>query len=176
MTMRQFYDWQTAGGGGDVSLLVTALEQREIPWCMIGGLAVNHWAKEPMATADVDLVIAAERVEEAVQALRAAGFTAKKFKWSVNLKGRSKVSVQISTEDVYRDFPARSTPADIHGILMRVASRPDTLQGKILAYRDHTRRPSKRQKDLMDIMRLVEAHPKLRQKLPVDVAKKIKPA
>ena len=84
--------------------------------------------------------------------------------------------MQISTEDVYRDFPARSTPADIHGILMRVASRPDTLQGKILAYRDHTRRPSKRQKDLMDIMRLVEAHPKLRQKLPVDVAKKIKPA
>jgi hypothetical protein len=22
MTVRQFYDWQTAGGGGDVSLLV----------------------------------------------------------------------------------------------------------------------------------------------------------
>ncbi|HET7625507.1 MAG TPA: nucleotidyl transferase AbiEii/AbiGii toxin family protein [Verrucomicrobiae bacterium] len=173
MTTRQFYDWQTAGGGGDVSLLVTTLEQLEIPWCMIGGLAVNHWAKEPLATADVDVVIAAERVDEAVAALRKAGFTAKKFKWSVNLKGHSKVTVQISTEDFYRDFPKRSVPADIHGILMRVASREDTLRGKILAYEDQRRRPSKRQKDLLDIMRMTEAHPKLRKLLPTAIAKKI---
>ncbi len=172
--MRQFYDWQTAGGGGDVSLLVTTWERREIPWCMIGGLAVNHWAREPMATADVDVVIAAERIGEAVKALRAAGFTAKKFKWWVNLKGRSQLSVQISTEEAYREFPARSVPADIHGILMRVASLPDTLLGKILAWQDAGRRASKRQKDLLDIMRLVEAHPKLRKLLPAGLAKKIK--
>jgi hypothetical protein len=172
--MRQFYDWQTAGGGGDVSLLVATLERLEIAWCMIGGLAVNHWATEPMATADVDIVIASERVEEAVKALQAAGFKAKKFKWSVNLQGRSKVSVQISTEKVYQEFPGRSVPADIHGILMRVASLPDTLAGKLLAYRDKERRASKRQKDLTDIMRLVEAHPKLKKLLPADVAKKIK--
>ena len=174
MTMRQFYDWQTAGGGGDVSLLVATLERLEIAWCMIGGLAVNHWAREPMATADVDVVIAAEQVDQAVKALRAAGFTAKRFKWSVNLKGRSKVSVQISTEEFYRDYPARSKPADIHGILMRVASREDTLRGKILAYQDPERRASKRQKDLLDIMRLVEAHPKLHKLLPAELAAKIK--
>lgn len=172
--MRQFYDWQTAGGGDDVSLLVATLERREISWCMIGGLAVNHWAREPMATADVDVVIALERLDEAVKALRAAGFTAKKFKWSVNLKGRSKVSVQISTEEAYREFPARSRPADVHGILMRVASLPDTLRGKILAWQDTERRASKRQKDLLDIMRLVETHPKLRKQLPPDLAKQIK--
>jgi len=102
VTQRQFYNWQTAGGGDDVSRFVAALERLEIPWCMIGGLAVNHWAREPMATADVDVVIAAEKVDEAVKALRASGFTVKKFKWSVNLKGRSKVLVQISTEDFYR--------------------------------------------------------------------------
>jgi hypothetical protein len=172
--MRQFYDWQTAGGGGDVSLLVATLERLEIAWCMIGGLAVNHWATEPMATADVDIVIASERVEEAVKALQAAGFKAKKFKWSVNLQGRSKISVQISTEKVYQEFPGRSVPADIHGILMRVASLRDTLAGKLLAYRDKERRASKRQKDLTDILRLVEAHPKLKKLLPADVAKKIK--
>jgi hypothetical protein len=171
MTTRQFYDWQTAGGGGDVSLFVTTLEQLEIPWCMIHGLAVNHWAKEPLATADVDVVIAVERVDGAVAALRKAGFTAKKFKWSVNLKGRSKVTVQISTEDFYRDFPKRSVPADIHGILMRVASREDTFRGKILAYEDE--RPSKRQKDLLDIMRMTEAHPRLRKLLPAAIGKKI---
>ncbi len=172
--MRQFYDWQTAGGGGDVSLLVATLERLEIPWCMIGGLAVNHWAREPLATADVDVVIAAGKIDAVVKALRAAGFTAKKFKWSVNLKGKSKVTVQISTEDFYADFLARSKPADIHGILMRVASREDTLRGKILAYQDPERRASKRQKDLLDIMRLVEAHPRLKKLLPADLAKKIK--
>jgi hypothetical protein len=172
--MRQFYDWQTAGGGGDVSLLVATLERLEISWCMIGGLAVNHWATELMATADVDIVIASERVDEAVKALQAAGFKAKKFKWSVNLQGRSKVSVQISTGKVYQEFPGRSVPADIHGILMRVAGLRDTLTGKLLAYRDKERRASKRQKDLTDILRLVEAHTKLKKLLPADVAKKIK--
>jgi hypothetical protein len=171
VTQRQFYDWQTAGGGGDVLLLVETLEQREIPWCMIGGLAVNHWAEEPMATADVDLVIAAGRVAEAVAALKKAGFKTKRFAWSVNLKGRSKVSVQISTEKFYREFPQRAVPADIHGILMRVASLEDTLQGKIAAWRDRERRPSKRQKDLTDILRLIEAHPRLKKSLPADVVK-----
>jgi hypothetical protein len=56
---------------------------------------------------------------------------------------------------------------------MRVASREDTLRGKILAYQDPERRASKRQKDLLDIMRLVEAHPKLRKLLPAEVARKI---
>ena len=152
-------------------LLVETLEQREIPWCMIGGLAVNHWAEEPMATADVDLVIAAGRVAEAVEALKKAGFKAKRFAWSVNLKGRSKVSVQISTEKFYQEFPQRAVAADIHGILMRVASLEDTLQGKIAAWRDRERRPSKRQKDLTDILRLIEAHPRLKKSLPADVVK-----
>jgi hypothetical protein len=170
VTERQFYDWQTAGGGGDVLLLVETLERLEIPWCMIGGLAVNYWAEEPMATADVDVIIAAERIDEAVAALVQAGFKAKRFEWSVNLKGLSKVSVQISTDEFYREFPARSAAADVHGILMRVASLNDTLAGKIVAWRDHTRRPSKRQKDLLDIMRLVESHSELKEGLPPELA------
>jgi hypothetical protein len=157
-----------------VSLLVETLERREIPWCMIGGLAVNHWAEEPMATADVDVVIALERVDEAVKALIEAGFTAKRFDWSINLKGRSKVSVQISVENFYREFPARSVAADIHGILMRVASLEDTLKGKLEAYSDKERRASKRQKDLLDIARLLEAHPELRAQVPADVLEKLK--
>ena len=53
-------------------------------------------------------------------------------------------------------------------ILMRVASCEDTLRGKILAYQDPERRASKRQKDLLDIMRLVEAIRNLKNcRLPV---------
>ncbi len=170
MTERQFYDWQTAGGGGDVLRLVEILERLEIPWCMIGGLAVNYWAEEPLATADVDIVVAVDRVDEAVTELVATGFQAKRFDWSVNLKGSSKVSMQISTDEMYREFPGRSVAADVHGILMRVASLKDTLAGKIVAWRDETGRPSKRQKDLLDIMRLVESHPELKADLPPELA------
>ena len=173
MTQRQFYDWQTAGGGGDVMLLVHTLEKEEIPWCMIGGLAVNHWSAEPVATADVDVVIATEKVDQAVHALEQVGFKSKRFDWSINLIGNSSVSVQISTEGVYSGFPERSLPADVHGILMRVASLKDTLTGKLLAWQDKSRRPSKRQKDLMDITRLIEAHPELLSILPADVADRI---
>ena len=173
MTARQFYDWQTAGGGGDVQLMVEALERAEIPWCMIGGLAVNHWAAEPMATADVDLVVATERIEEAVRLLEEAGFRAKRFEWSINLQGHSKISVQISTETVYRSFPERAVLADVHGILMRVASLEDTLQGKLLAWRDAQRRPSKRQKDLADIARLAEAHPEIAHLIPSEVSERL---
>ena len=40
-----------------------------------------------------------------------------------------------------------------------VTAFDDVLQGKRWVYRDKTRRPSKRQKDLAKIMRLVETHP-----------------
>jgi len=170
VTSKRFYDWQTAGGTDDVMRLVACLERADIPWCAIGGIAVNHWAREPMVTQDVDIVVAIEEIERAVELLKSEGFAAEKFQWSVNFKGCAKVSIQLSTEDFYREFPARAVPADVHGILLRVASLEDTLAGKILAWSDPQRRQSKRVKDLGDIIRLVEAHGELWEKLP-DVLK-----
>jgi len=54
---------------------------------------------------------------------------------------------------------------------MRVASLEDVLQGKIWAYLDEDRRKSKRQKDLADIARLVEAFPCLAERLPEEIRK-----
>lgn len=79
------------------------------------------------------------------------------------------MSLQLSTEDFYRDFPARAVAADVHGILLRVASLNDTLAGKIKAWRTPVRWPSKAIKNLGDIARLVEAHPQLVGTLPDDV-------
>lgn len=86
------------------------------------------------------------------------------------------MSVQISTEAVYEGFPTRAVTADVHGILMRVASLEDTLQGKLLAWGDPGRRPSKRQKDLLDIMRLQEAHPGLISLLPAKILERLRQA
>lgn len=161
MTAKQFFDWQTSGGTDDVMRMVDCLERADVVWCAIGGVAVNHWAREPMVTQDVDIIVAAEDIDRTVALLERAGFRSERFDWSVNLKGKSKVSVQISTEDFYCNFPTRAVPADVHGILMRVASLEDTLRGKIKAWSEPERRQSKRIKDLADIARLVENHPKL---------------
>jgi hypothetical protein len=169
MTPKKFYDWQTAGGTDDVMRLVDCLERADIAWCAIGGIAVNQWADEPMVTQDVGFVVAAESVELVVKMLEEAGFKSKRFSWSINFRGHSKVSIQLSTEDFYKDFPSRSVPADIHGILMRVASLKDTLRGKIKAWRDTERRQSKKLKDLGDIARLVESHPQLWGSLDPDL-------
>ena len=173
MTAKQFYDWQTSGGTDDVMRLVDVLERADVRWCVIGGVAVNHWAEQPMVTQDVDLVVAAEAVDEVVSLLEAAGFHAERFAWSINFKGRSAVSIQLSTEDFYHDLPARAVPADVHGILMRVASLEDTLKGKIKAWSEPERRQSKRIKDLADIARIVETHPELWRKLPDELRDQI---
>ncbi len=161
MTPEQFFDWQTSGGTNDVMRLIDCLERADIAWCAIGGLAVNHWAKNPMVTQDVDIVVAAADVERAIKLLKEAGFHAERFDGSVNFKGQSALSIQCSTEPFYREFPARAVPADVHGILMRVASLEDTIHGKMRALADPARRQSKRIKDLADIAHLVEAHPQL---------------
>ena len=174
MTPKMFFDWQTAGGTDDVMRLVDCLERADIAWCAIGGVAVNHWAAEPVITQDVDLVVATESVEQAVKLLEEAGFKSERFEWSINFQGHSKISVQMSTESFYYNFPNKSVPADIHGILMRVACLEDTLRGKIKAWKDTERRQSKKIKDLGDIARLVESHPHLWEILEPELKEIIK--
>lgn len=173
MTDKRFYDWQTAGGTDDVMRFVACLERADIPWCAIGGVAVNHWAEEPMVTQDVDFVVAVEAIDKTVELLKADGFIPTRFDWSINFKGTSRVSIQLSTEELYYSFPSRSFAADVHGILLRVASLEDTLIGKIAAWRDPCSRQSKRVKDLGDIIRLIEAHPRLWSDLPDELREQV---
>jgi hypothetical protein len=175
MTSKQFFDWQTGGGTDDVMRLVDCLERADVAWCVIGGVAVNHWAEQPMVTQDVDFVVAVEAIERTISLLEQAGFRCERFEGSVNFKGRSAISIQLRTEDFYRDFPSRAVPADVHGILMRVASLEDTLRGKMKAWSDPERRQSKRIKDLADIARLLESHPHLWDLLTDDLKRQLQP-
>jgi hypothetical protein len=175
MTGKQFYDWQTSGGTDDVMRFVDCLERADISWCAIGGIAVNHWARQPMVTEDLDVVVVSDLIERTVSLLEKAGFKSERFEWSINFTGRSAVGIQLSTEEFYRDFPSRSVPADVHGILLRVASMEDTLRGKMKAWSESGRRQSKRIKDLADIARMVEAHPKLWDLLPDNLKQQVLP-
>ena len=59
------------------------------------------------------------------------------------------------------------------GLRLPVARVEDLLQGKIWAVMNAGRRASKRQKDLADIARLIEAFPHLRRDVPAEVLAKL---
>jgi hypothetical protein len=78
----------------------------------------------------------------------------------------SDLRVQLQKDPRYQEFISRAQVHTVLGYEMSVARLEDVLAGKLWAYSDETRRGSKRQKDLADIMRLVETHPELRGLLP----------
>lgn len=85
----------------------------------------------------------------------------------------SNLRIQLQTDARYQAFVPRSKERGVLGYRMRVADVADVLRGKIWAYQDEQRRRSKRQKDLADIMRLVEATPTLEKSLPPEMRKEL---
>jgi hypothetical protein len=85
----------------------------------------------------------------------------------------SDLRAQIQTDPRYFPFVERASMHDVLGLTMPVARVEDVLQGKLWAVQDSERRSSKRQKDLADIARLLEAYPALRRQVPADVLKRL---
>ncbi|MBM3296538.1 MAG: hypothetical protein FJY83_02955 [Candidatus Aminicenantes bacterium] len=163
MTRRQFFN-AVAGGGGDVlKRVLSLLAKTKTPYCVIGGLAVNAYA-EPVVSLDLDLVVSSAKLAEFLLAAKRAGFKAKVFKCSINLSAPgSDLRIQLQTDERYQPFISRAKLKTVLGYRMKVAAVEDVLQGKIWAHGDASRRMSKRQKDLADIMRLLEKRPRLRK-------------
>ena len=152
-----------------LQLLLDILADTGSQYCVIGGLAVNAYA-EPVVSLDLDIVVAAENIDELCEAAIAKGLKVRKFEHSVNLTSpKSDLRIQLQTDSRYQEFIARSLEREILGYTMMTASMEDVLQGKIWAYQDKARRRSKRQKDLADIMRLIEVKPASANQLPPEI-------
>jgi len=165
MTKLEFLDVVSNGGAGVLKKVLSLLKSTHTDYCVIGGLAVNAYA-EPVVSLDLDIVIVAKSLEPFLHKA-SEDFAISKFPHSINLMAKkSDLRIQLQTDVRYQEFISRAVRRIVFGLLMKVASLPDVFQGKLWAYSDERRRKSKRQKDLADIYRLVEAHSHLRQKLP----------
>ena len=150
---------------------VSLLRKKRIPFCVIGGLAVNAYA-EPVVSLDFDVVVEASRLPGFLAALP-GDFRIKHFPNSDNITGRgSDVRIQIQRDPRYQPFISKATQKDVLGYKLPVARVEDVLQGKVWAAQDETRRPSKRQKDLADILRLVEGRAHLVKRIPASIKRK----
>ncbi len=168
MTATEAYNLTTHGGAKDFATLVAVLDSFG-PWCLIGGLAVNCYV-EPVYTLDADLVVIAAELSNVSQRLREEGFRIESHPYSVNATGpESDLRIQFTTDPRYQDFPARSQPAIVFGVSVRIALLEDVTQGKLWAYADPRRRFSKRKKDELDLVRLAEAYPHLKSLYPAEL-------
>ncbi len=144
------------GSDSDLRLAIAALRNAGQAFCLIGGLAVNHYA-EPVVTLDADFAVVAGA--GVAGALRARGFGVETFANSINaqLPG-SRLRLQVMVNSRYGAFPSRAVPGRLFGLDMPVASLADLVQGKLWALQDAGRRASKRAKDRADLIRLCESH------------------
>ena len=166
MTGKEFLNSLANGQIDIVQLLLDIIAETASSYCVIGGLAVNAYV-EPVVSLDIDIVIAVKDLEATCRAAEKRGLKVEQFEHSLNLSSsKSDLRIQLQTDPRYQEFIPRAELRDVLGYKMSVASLDDVLRGKAWAYADQTRKRSKRQKDLADILRMIEIYPQFKAKLP----------
>jgi len=172
MTATEVFESVTNGGGSDFALLVRILDKHG-PWCLIGGLAVNCYV-EPVYTLDADIVVVSSELESIKADLKAGGFALESFPHSLNatMPG-SKLRIQLTLDPRYQEFLNDTQVRDVLSEQVPVASLANVVRGKIWAWSDEDRRPTKRKKDELDLMRILEAYPALRDVMPREISEQV---
>jgi len=172
MTGRKFMNAVANGQEDILQIFLDILIKAKASYCVVGGLAVNAYV-EPVVSLDLDVVILTKDIDKISEEAARKGLKVERFEHSVNLtSSKSDLRIQIQTDTRYQEFLSRSSSKEVLGYKMDAASIEDVLQGKVWAYLDEKRRMSKRQKDLTDIVRLMEAYPLLRSRVPARILKK----
>ena len=165
MTASEVYESVTGSGSSDFAILVGILDKHG-SWCLIGGLAVNCYV-EPVYTLDADIVVISAELPAIKNELIAAGFSVADFPYSLNARmAGSDLRIQFSLDPRYQDFLKESRVSGVLGQRVPVASLMDVIRGKIWAWSDENRRATKRKKDELDLMRILEAYPETRDSMP----------
>jgi hypothetical protein len=173
MTGKEFINSVANGKSDIIQTLLDVLSEKGTRYCVIGGLGVNAYV-EPVVSLDLDIVAAVEDLESLGATLAKRGLKVERFEHSVNVSStESDLRIQLQTDARYQEFLANGRMREILGYKMNVASPEDILRGKVWAYEDADRRRSKRQKDLADILRIVEVYPELEKTLPESIRRKL---
>jgi hypothetical protein len=173
MTGKEFLN-SVANGKLDIfQMIIDILIETGSKYCLIGGLAVNAYV-EPVVSLDLDIVVAIDDIETISKAAKKKDSIVEHFEQSVILTSKgSDLRIQLQTDPRYQGFINGAETRDVLGYKMKVAKLGDVLQGKIWAFMDRERRRSKRQKDLADILRIIEAYPEFEKALPQNLRDKL---
>ena len=136
-----------------------AFPEAGIDVLLIGGFAVNHYGYS-RTTLDVDFMVVADQVSEAVRLFREAGFTnIDRQESAVFLShpdGGPRVDLLPVDEETMTRLARGANEAVVHGVRLRIPALRDLLAMKIFAF---SRNPARRMgKDLPDIAFLSVLH------------------
>ena len=147
--------------------LAKIFAEADVPYAIIGGVALQFHQTEPRTTLDVDVAVATYgQIPRAP--LEAAGFTwSGRFSHSENWIGPEDTPVQFTDDPALADAIARAEEVTLEDVCLRVIGRTDLLHEKLRAAADPARRRSKRLQDLADAQALLESTPALTHELSV---------
>lgn len=172
MHRRAFWKAVTLDRADFLDQFLALLHDRGARFCVVGGQAVNAYV-DPVVSLDLDLVVTLSDLEH-LEPVLTERFVVEHVPHSLNVsQADSDLRIQIQTDPRYEDFLLRAEPRDVLGIRLPVAHVDDVLRGKVWAASDPQRRGSKRQKDLADIARLLEAYPQLGPLVPDEIQRRL---
>ena len=147
--------------------LAQIFAEADVPYAIIGGIALQFHQTEPRTTLDVDVAVATYGQIPRAQ-LEAAGFTwSGQFSHSENWIGPEDTPVQFTDDPALADAIARAEEVTLEDVSLRVIGRTDLLHEKLRAAADPAHRRSKRLQDLVDAQALLESTPALAHELSV---------
>ena len=172
MTESEIFESVTGSGSTDFATLVGILD-RQSSWCLIGGLAVNCYVG-PVYSLDADVVLANSELPPTKVALITAGFGVEEFThyWNARMAD-SDLRIQFSLDPRYQDFLGNT---EVHTVLNQqvpVASLENVIKGKVWAWKDPNRRLSKRKKDELDLIRILESYPHVAELMPNEIRQQV---
>jgi hypothetical protein len=145
--------------------LARVLAEADVPYAIIGGIALQVHQSEPRTTLDIDVAVATYGVLPRGQ-LEAAGFTCTgQYSHSENWVSPEGTPVQFTEDPALAEAISRAEEVELEDVRLRVIGRADLLHAKLRAAVDPARRRSKRLQDLADTQALIESFPDLEQEL-----------
>lgn len=161
MKKNTFYNKATNSKFNIISEFLILLRSEKIEYCVIGGTAMNAYC-EPLLTLDFDCVIERNRVADLKKRLKSKGFKVNTHPYTYEVTHpKSDIRIQIQRDDRYQAFIRNAIIKKVLDYKMKVAAKEDLLSGKIWASQDKTRNKLKKEKDMLDIHRLIEKYPEL---------------
>jgi hypothetical protein len=139
-----------------VAALVDAaavLTKTQVPYALIGGVAVGIHSGFPRATVDTDMAVLSTAQRSAViDEFKTAGFTlVGEHPHSVNFRHASGEPVQLAFDAAFDPMIRRAEVLEVEGNRIRIVGKQDLIAMKRQAAADPARRKSKALRDQADV-------------------------
>ena len=158
----------------EVAILEIArvFEEAGISYAIMDGVAVQIHTQEPRTTLDLDIALKSKS-DIPTEALLAAGFKHEgSFPFSEHWRApgpaprKQRTAVQFSADALTREAVDRAGTVMLGDVELSVVLPRDLVILKLAAATEPRRRKSKRITDYGDIIRLLEEHPGLEERIP----------